>query len=92
MSQESADARALHVLAWLAGQSDLLPVFMGASGISEADLRLRAGDPDFLASVVDFVLMDDAWVMAWAQDCQQPPEALQRLRADLPGGDLPNWT
>ena len=92
MNASDAEIEGLAILSWLAGQDELFPVFLGATGASEADLRGRAGDPEFLASVVDFVLMDDAWVLAWAEASGQAPDNLVRLRAKLPGGDLPNWT
>jgi hypothetical protein len=92
MRNDPADIRALQVLGWLAADGDLLSVFLGASGTQPGELRARAEEPEFLASVVDFVLMDDAWVQACAQDLDWPPDALIRLRAELPGGDLPNWT
>lgn len=92
MKQELAETRALAILAWLAGQEDLFPVFLGASGATEADVRARAGEPDFLAAVLDFLLMDDAWVIACAADQGWRPDEIMVIRAGLPGGDLPNWT
>ena len=91
-ARESAETVALRVLGWLAARDDLLPVFLDASGCDLADLRRRAGESEFLASVVDFVLSDDAWVIAFSQDSGLPFEALARARASLPGGTLPNWT
>jgi hypothetical protein len=91
-ARESAETVALRALAWLAARDDLLPLFLDASGTDLADLRTRAGDADFLASVVEFVLSDDAWVIAFAQENGLPFEALSRARAGLPGGQLPNWT
>jgi hypothetical protein len=92
MTQDLAESRALEVLAWLVGQSDLLPVFLGASGVTGDDLRSRAGDPVFLAAVVDFILLDDTWVLACVADLGWRPEEIAALRCGLPGGDLPNWT
>lgn len=92
MQQDFAETRALAILGWLAAQDELLPVFMGATGTSEADLRERAADPDFLASVLDFLLMDDKWVIDAAEGTDHRPEELAQIRAGLPGGDLPNWT
>ena len=40
-SAEAAETLSLRALAWLVGQEDLLPVFLGATGASEADLRAR---------------------------------------------------
>ncbi len=92
MRQEFAEARALTLLAWLAANDELLPVFMGATGVGEDDLRNRAGEADFLASVVDFLLMDDRWVLEAAEDTDIPANDFAQIRAVLPGGNLPNWT
>ena len=91
-ARELAETVALRALGWLAAHDDLLPVFLNASGTDLADLRTRAADPEFLASIVEFVLSDDAWVIAFAQESGLPFDALSRARAALPGGDLPNWT
>lgn len=96
MQRDDAETLALRALAWLAGNDDLLPVFMGSSGASPADLRGRAADPDFLASVIDFLRMDDAWVLGFAAACGERPEAtaaaLAAARAALPGGRTAHWT
>lgn len=92
MKQEIAEIRAMGMLAWLAAQDDLFPVFLGATGVSEGDVRARAGEVEFLASVVDFVMMDDAWVIACAADQGWPPQEIMAIRMALPGGDLPAWT
>lgn len=92
MNQELAETRALAVLGWIAGQDEIFPAFLGATGTSESDLRRRAGDPEFLAAVLDFVLMDDAWVIDCAAALGCPPEQMLHIRAALPGGDLPQWT
>lgn len=91
-ARESAETVALRALGWLAARDDLLPLFLDASGTDLADLRTRAGDADFLASVVEFVLSDEAWVIAFAQENGLPFDALGHARAGLPGGQLPNWT
>lgn len=92
MQQDIAQTRALTLLAWLAGQDEILPLFMGATGVSEDDLRARAAEPEFLASVMDFLLMDDAWVLQGAEATGIAAQEFAMIRAGLPGGDLPNWT
>jgi hypothetical protein len=92
LSKDAAEIRAVQALTWLLGQDDLVPVFMGATGASADDMRDLVQDPAFLIGVVDFILMDDQWVMAWAADTQSNPQDLQIIRASLPGGDHPNWT
>jgi hypothetical protein len=90
--QEAAETLALQALTWLAGNDDLFPVFLGASGASAGDLAANAGQPAFLASVLDFVLTDDAWVTAFCDDAGLPYDAPMRARATLPGGEQINWT
>ena len=40
-SADAAETFALTALGWLVAQPDLLPVFLGATGAEEADLRAR---------------------------------------------------
>ncbi|MCT8159586.1 DUF3572 domain-containing protein [Pseudoruegeria sp. SHC-113] len=92
MTPDNAQVLALQALGWLASNDDLLPVFLGASGASLTDVRARAAEPEFLASVLDFLLMDDAWVIGFCADCNLPNEALMQARAALPGGGQVHWT
>lgn len=92
MTQTEARRIAHGVLAWLAGEPDILGVFLGATGVAAEELRGLAADPDFLIGLLDFVLMDDAWVLAAADDLGCPPEALGRARQALPGGADVHWT
>ncbi|MFV2052091.1 DUF3572 domain-containing protein [Aliiroseovarius sp. YM-037] len=92
MSQESAETLALQALAWLVGNEDLLPVFLGATGASEADVKVQATEPEFLGSVLDFITMDDAWVTAFCDTVGQPYDMPMIARQCLPGGGQVHWT
>ena len=92
MPKEHAETLALEALAWILSQDELLPVFMGATGASAEDMRARASDPDFLASILDFLLMDDAWVMGFCQAGAHAFDLPMRARAGLPGGNTVHWT
>lgn len=83
---------ALNAMAWLVANEELLPVFMGATGTGAAELRSSADSPEVLAGVLDFLTMDDAWVIACCDSAGLPYESLQQARAALPGGQLPHWT
>ncbi len=85
--QDSAETLALQALSWLARNDDLLPVFMGATGAGAEDMAARATEGAFLASVLDFLLMDDAWVIAFCEDQRLPYLAPLQARAWLPGGE-----
>ena len=92
MQQKQAEIRALSVLGWLVGNEELLPVFLSATGASEADLRLRAEESEFLGSVLDFLMMDDAWVISYCDSQSLPYEILMQARQALPGGQDVSWT
>ncbi len=91
-TRDSAETVGLQALAWLAANDDLLPAFLGNTGASESDLRERATDPLFLGAVLDFLMMDDAWVMGFCDDISLPYERIMQARAALPGGEQVNWT
>ncbi|KAJ55324.1 hypothetical protein ACMU_11545 [Actibacterium mucosum KCTC 23349] len=92
MKQVQAETFALQALSWLVANDELLPVFLGASGLSSDDLRARAGEAEFLVSVLDFLSMDDAWVIALCADLGHPNTAVQEARFALPGGEQVHWT
>lgn len=92
VKRETAEAIGLKCLAWLVAEEDLLPVFLGSTGASEADLRTGATDPVFLGSVLDFLLMDDAWVMRFCEASELAPEMPMQARQALPGGHSVHWT
>jgi hypothetical protein len=90
--QELAETEALTMLAWLAADEDVFGAFLAACGAGVGDVANRASDPVFLASVVDFVLTEDAYVLAWAKSTGRKPETIMQVRAGLPGGQSWNWT
>ncbi|WP_198148255.1 DUF3572 family protein [Elstera litoralis] len=49
-------------------------------------MRARANDPAFLGGVLDFLLGDEAQLLAFCAETEIAPELPARLRAALPGG------
>jgi Protein of unknown function (DUF3572) len=92
MKAEAAETLALNALGWLAGNDDLFPSFLTATGASLDDVARRAGEPAFLASVLDFLLGDDAWVTGFCDTAGLPYTAPMQARAALPGGQAWHWT
>ncbi|MBV7394126.1 DUF3572 domain-containing protein [Mameliella sediminis] len=92
LSRETAETIGLQAVAWLAGNDELLPVFLGATGASQEDFRTGLQDPEFQGAVLDFLLMDDAWVMAFCQAADLQPQEPMAARMALPGGASVHWT
>jgi hypothetical protein len=91
MKPEQAVAVGQDALIWLAGQPEALGALLAASGLAPADVRARAGDPEFLGFVLDFVLGSDATVLEFARATGLAADAPARARAAL-GGVAPDWT
>ncbi|WP_170374631.1 DUF3572 domain-containing protein [Ruegeria atlantica] len=92
INAQSAETLALNVLSWLVGNEELLPIFLGSTGASTQDLRERAGEPEFLGSVLDFLVLDDSWVIAFCDANSVPYDLPGQARAILSGGADVHWT
>lgn len=92
MQPEAAQVLAIQALGWIAADDEIFPLFLGATGASIGDLRARAADADFLAAVLDFLLQDDRWVVAFCDAGGHAYTAPQAARAALPGGAELHWT
>jgi hypothetical protein len=91
-AREAAEALALRALAWTLAGDDRCALFLAATGARPGDLATGARDPVFLAAVLDFLLADEARVVAFCTDENLGFDAPMRARAALPGGEVPHWT
>ncbi|WP_170504764.1 DUF3572 domain-containing protein [Ruegeria arenilitoris] len=91
INAQSAETLALSVLGWLVGNEELLPIFLGSTGASTQDLRERAGEPEFLGSVLEFLMLDDSWVIAFCDANSVPYDLPGQARAALSGGADVHW-
>lgn len=92
MTPERAETIGLQALGWLAADEELRPVFLGSTGASLEDMRSGAADPAFLASVLEFLTQDDAWVRSFCDGAELPYEAPLQARYALPGAGEVHWT
>ncbi len=67
-TKERAETIALGALAFLAGRPEDIERFLRNSGLSVDELRDRAGDPDMLRAVTEFLLGDDALVTGFCEE------------------------
>jgi uncharacterized protein DUF3572 len=86
--REVAEIVAIQALNFVAADPERLGLFLAETGIGPQNLRAAAADPAFLASVLDFVLRDDATVKAFAKAAQLHPTNVAAAREVL--GD-PKW-
>ena len=92
MNRTEAETVALDALSWIAATDDLLGVFLGASGLSADDLPRLAGQRSTLVAVLDFLVMDDAWVVGFCDDRGLSYDTPLRARTVLAGRREMHWT
>ena len=90
--QESAERLAAQALSWVAEDSDRLNAFMAMTGAAPSDLVRNITKPAFLATVLDFLLTEDALVIAFCDTRGLPYTAPMQARTALPGGTPWHWT
>jgi len=83
--RDEAENTAVAALAFLAGRPDDLGRFLALSGIEPAAIRKSAGEPGFLSGVIDFLLADEALLLAFAAEAGLRPEHMAGLRPALDG-------
>jgi hypothetical protein len=86
--REVAEIVAIQALTFVAGDPERLGLFLAESGLGPETLRTAAANPQFLASVLDFVLRDDATVKAFADASQLHPTNVAAARQALAD---PDW-
>ncbi len=67
---------AISALSFLAEEPGRLSRFLDLTGLSPGTLRQAAGDPRFLASVLDYLAGDESLLLAFAANAQVMPEAI----------------
>ena len=92
ITRERAETVGVQAVAWLAGNDDLLPVFQGSTGAGAEEFRAGLSDPEFQGSVLDFLLMNDDWVISFCEAHGFPFDMPMMARAMLPGGEQVHWT
>jgi hypothetical protein len=83
--REVAEIVAIQALSFVAGDPERLGLFLAESGIGPETLRSAAADPQFLVSVLDFVLRDDETVKAFAGASEHHPTTSAAAREALDG-------
>ncbi|MET4022418.1 hypothetical protein ABIB81_009261 [Bradyrhizobium sp. I1.7.5] len=81
--REVAEIVAIQALSFVAGDPERLGLFLAETGVGPETLRNAASDPNFLLSVLDFVMRDDATVKAFASTAELHPTNVAAARQVL---------
>ncbi len=80
-----AEATAVAVLGWLAGEPELLSRFLSLTGVAPTELRNAVDDPGFLAGIIGFLMDHEPTLLAFSAATGVSPEAVVRAHAILSG-------
>jgi len=87
MDREQAENIAISALAYIAGSEELLPRFLGISGISAPEIRQAARSPGFLAGVLQFILAHEPTLLDFCSAADLRPNMVSAAARSLPFGD-----
>ncbi|SLN43848.1 DUF3572 domain-containing protein [Oceanibacterium hippocampi] len=88
MKAEEAETIAIRALAFIASDPEALNGFLRMTGIAPETLAPRAGDPEILGGVLDFLLGNESRLLAFSESEGLDPRLPAAARRALPGADI----
>lgn len=90
LSKAAAESIAIEVLTFLAGNPARLDRFLALSGLGRDNLRATAGEPGFLAAILDHLAADESLLLAFAANSGHAPATIAKARDILsPPEEMP---
>ncbi|MBB4007620.1 DUF3572 domain-containing protein [Allorhizobium taibaishanense] len=74
VTKDHAEQTAVAVLAWLAGEPDMLARFLSLTGVEPGQVRDAVNNPDFLAGLLDFLMQHEPTLLDFCNATQTPPQ------------------
>jgi hypothetical protein len=78
--EDDASSLAIEALSFVASDTMLFNRFLRLTGLELENLREAAGEPGFLAGVLDFVLADETTLTEFAAHAEVSPDAVAAAR------------
>jgi len=90
LTKAAAESIAIEVLTFMARNPARLDRFLALSGLGRDNLRSAAGEPGFLASILDYLASDESLLLAFATDTGHAPATIAKARDILsPPAEMP---
>jgi hypothetical protein len=84
-SRNDAEALATQAFGFLAADAERIARFLSLTGIGAESVRRAATEPGFLPAVLDYLLSDEALLVAFAQESGIDPETVMAARSAIEG-------
>ena len=85
ITREAAEGLAIQALTYIAQDGERLGRFLAITGIGPAEIRSAAGQPGFLAGVLEYLAADDRLAAAFATEAGLDPADIARAHVALGG-------
>ena len=89
IAAETAHLLAIEGLTFIVNDQEVLDRFMNLSGLVPDDFRAAAGESEFLAGVLSFLMDHEAVLLAFAATAGIPPQQVASAHLALSG--TPAW-
>ena len=83
--QAAAESLAVAALSFLAAEPERLARFLAVTGLAPQSIREAAGEPHFLAGVLDHIAGDERLLLAFASESELDPNDVIRAHDMLSG-------
>jgi hypothetical protein len=90
MDRAGAESLAVEALGFLSGSPERLVRFLETTGMRPDTLRAAAQAPGFLAGLMDYVVQDEALLLAFAEEAGVKPEGVMQARHLLSPSEFPD--
>ena len=85
ISREEAEILAVRALGFLAQHQERMEGFVRMTGVAVDDLKDHMSDPGYLGAVLDYLLADERYLLAFTDRIGIAPELPYRARRKLEG-------
>ena len=86
-SKQAGEFIAIKAVEYFAAHPEALAGFLSYTGTGPAELKANINNPDFLASVLDYMMIDEPTLLDFAQSLDLNPQDIVKARLLLPGAD-----
>ncbi|MGN6095291.1 MAG: DUF3572 domain-containing protein [Bosea sp. (in: a-proteobacteria)] len=84
-SFQDAETLAVQALGFLASEPERIGPFLATTGLDPVNLRAAAGEPGFLAAVLEHIGSSDSLLLEFAGNLRLNPEIVAEARRRLAG-------
>ena len=88
LAQDYAEFIAVKAVEYMAQNVETLGGFLAHAGVGPQDLKTAISSPEFLAGVLDYMMMDEPTLLDFAKTMDLKPQDIVKARLCFPGSEV----